>query len=245
MGGRRLTFRRLFGLDRSGPAAAADAGRQPAAPVDDPERDRLRAPGADPGVPVVALSSADGTDALAGDAVRGDRLGRLRRRDRGARDAPVQPPRRADGPGHRPPAGRLRASSSAGTSSCCRAGRSPCSRRASCDARARRATALQRGVELRINWPGRLAVAPVMGSFFFAMVGLGTLGEVLLYVGLALALRRDARCTVARRALRASSRRTARLHSLKLSLTFGLYCALRRCARRTSARRPGASRERR
>jgi cardiolipin synthase (CMP-forming) len=47
---------------------------------------------------------------------------------------------------------------------------------------------LSRGVELRINWPGRLAVAPVMGSFFFAMVGLGKVGEVMLYVGLALAL---------------------------------------------------------
>ena len=44
------------------------------------------------------------------------------------------------------------------------------------------------GVELKINWPGRLAVAPVMGSFFFAMVGLGTTGEVMLYVGMALAL---------------------------------------------------------
>jgi cardiolipin synthase (CMP-forming) len=44
------------------------------------------------------------------------------------------------------------------------------------------------GVELRINWPGRIGVAPVMGSFFFAMAGLRTLGEVLLYVGLALAL---------------------------------------------------------
>jgi cardiolipin synthase (CMP-forming) len=47
---------------------------------------------------------------------------------------------------------------------------------------------LARGVELRINWPGRLAVAPVMGAFFFALVGLRTLGEVLLYIGLALAL---------------------------------------------------------
>jgi cardiolipin synthase len=45
-----------------------------------------------------------------------------------------------------------------------------------------------RGVELRINWPGRLAVAPVMGSLFFAMAGLEGLGEVLLYIGLALAL---------------------------------------------------------
>ena len=48
--------------------------------------------------------------------------------------------------------------------------------------------ALKRGVELHINWPGRLAVAPVMGGLFFPMCGLGTLGEVLLYLGLALAL---------------------------------------------------------
>jgi cardiolipin synthase (CMP-forming) len=47
---------------------------------------------------------------------------------------------------------------------------------------------LKRGVDLRINWPGRLAVAPVMGGLFFPMTGLQTLGEVLLYVGLALAL---------------------------------------------------------
>ncbi len=47
---------------------------------------------------------------------------------------------------------------------------------------------LTRGVELRINWPGRLAVAPVMGAFFFAMVGWRTFAEVLLYIGLALAL---------------------------------------------------------
>jgi cardiolipin synthase (CMP-forming) len=47
---------------------------------------------------------------------------------------------------------------------------------------------LKRGVELRINWPGRLAVAPVMGGLFFPMCGLQTLGEILLYAGLALAL---------------------------------------------------------
>ncbi len=47
---------------------------------------------------------------------------------------------------------------------------------------------LRRGIDLRINWPGRLAVAPVMGGLFFPMTGLGRLGEVLLYAGLALAL---------------------------------------------------------
>ena len=48
--------------------------------------------------------------------------------------------------------------------------------------------AVRRGLELRINWPGRLAVAPVMGALFFALTGLTTLAEVLLYLGLALAL---------------------------------------------------------
>jgi CDP-diacylglycerol--glycerol-3-phosphate 3-phosphatidyltransferase len=47
---------------------------------------------------------------------------------------------------------------------------------------------LTRGVELRINWPGRISVAPLMGALFFAMVGLGGFAEVLLYVGLVLAL---------------------------------------------------------
>ena len=47
---------------------------------------------------------------------------------------------------------------------------------------------LKRGVELRINWPGRLSVAPLMGAFFFAMIGLEGFGAVLLYIGLALAL---------------------------------------------------------
>jgi cardiolipin synthase len=47
---------------------------------------------------------------------------------------------------------------------------------------------LKRGVDLHINWPGRLAVAPVMGGLFFPLCGLQTLGEVLLYSGLVLAL---------------------------------------------------------
>ena len=41
---------------------------------------------------------------------------------------------------------------------------------------------MTRGLELRINWPGRLAVAPVMGAIFFSMVPLADFAEVLLYV---------------------------------------------------------------
>lgn len=47
---------------------------------------------------------------------------------------------------------------------------------------------LRNGVDIKINWPGRIAVGPVMGSLFFPMTGLKTVGEVMLYAGLALAL---------------------------------------------------------
>jgi cardiolipin synthase len=46
---------------------------------------------------------------------------------------------------------------------------------------------LRRGLELKINWPGRAAVWPTMSAIFFALVGLSTLAEVLLYIGLVLA----------------------------------------------------------
>jgi cardiolipin synthase (CMP-forming) len=48
--------------------------------------------------------------------------------------------------------------------------------------------AVRRGVEVRINWPGRLSVPPVMGSMFFAMTGLLSFAEALLYLGVAMAL---------------------------------------------------------
>jgi cardiolipin synthase len=47
---------------------------------------------------------------------------------------------------------------------------------------------LGRGVDVRVNWPGRLSIPPLMGGIFFAMAGLHTLGEVLFMVGLALSL---------------------------------------------------------
>ena len=47
---------------------------------------------------------------------------------------------------------------------------------------------LRRGVEVKINWPGRVGVAPTMGAPFFAMAGVHWLALVMLYVGMALAL---------------------------------------------------------
>jgi cardiolipin synthase len=48
--------------------------------------------------------------------------------------------------------------------------------------------ALRRGVDIKINWPGRLSVTPVWSGLFFAMCGLQTFGAVLLYIGLVLAI---------------------------------------------------------
>jgi cardiolipin synthase len=44
--------------------------------------------------------------------------------------------------------------------------------------------ALRRGLELKINWAGRLGVAPTMGAPFFAIAGVHWLALVLLYVAL-------------------------------------------------------------
>lgn len=47
---------------------------------------------------------------------------------------------------------------------------------------------LNKGADIKVNWPGRIAVAPVMGSIFFAIASVDWLAEPLLYVGLVLAL---------------------------------------------------------
>ncbi len=44
-----------------------------------------------------------------------------------------------------------------------------------------------RGVELRVNWLGRWGVWPVMSALFFAMAGVGWLAHASLYLGLVLA----------------------------------------------------------
>jgi cardiolipin synthase (CMP-forming) len=48
--------------------------------------------------------------------------------------------------------------------------------------------ALSQRIEIKINWPGRLGVAPIVGAPFFAMAGVHWLALVLLYVGMVLTL---------------------------------------------------------
>lgn len=47
---------------------------------------------------------------------------------------------------------------------------------------------LKRGVEVEINWPGRVGVAPTMAAPLFAMAGVHWLGLIMLYSGLVLSL---------------------------------------------------------
>lgn len=48
--------------------------------------------------------------------------------------------------------------------------------------------AIHRKAEIKINWPGRLSVAPILGAPFFAMAGDHLLAEILLYIGMSLSL---------------------------------------------------------
>ena len=47
--------------------------------------------------------------------------------------------------------------------------------------------AQRRGLELKINWPGRLAVWPTMSAIFGGLVGWTGAATILLYIGLVLA----------------------------------------------------------
>jgi phosphatidylglycerophosphate synthase len=183
---RRLTFARLFGLDRSGPPPPATQSGSPLRPWTIPNAIGFTRLALIPVFLVVALSSGDGNSALAatlfavigwGDYADGIAARVTRQYSRlGALMDPVTD--------------RLLVVS--GAVVCWRFALLPRWALAILAARELLVLVLGRyglrhGVELRINWPGRLAVAPVMGSFFFAMAGLEDAGEVMLYVGLALA----------------------------------------------------------
>jgi cardiolipin synthase len=183
----RLTRKRLLGLDRSGPPPAATQSGSPLRPWTIPNAIGFARLALIPVFLVVALSSEDGVDALAatlfavigwGDYADGIAARVTRQYSRlGALMDPVTD--------------RLLIVS--GAVVCWRFDLLPRWALAVLAARELAMLALGRfglkhGVDLAINWPGRLAVAPVMGSFFFAMVGLEGAGEAMLYVGLALAL---------------------------------------------------------
>jgi cardiolipin synthase len=47
---------------------------------------------------------------------------------------------------------------------------------------------LRHGADIKVNWLGRAGVWPVFSALFFAMAGLETVGEICLYLGLVLVL---------------------------------------------------------
>jgi cardiolipin synthase (CMP-forming) len=47
---------------------------------------------------------------------------------------------------------------------------------------------MRHGADIKVNWLGRLGIWPVLGALFFAMTGLEKMGEILLYIGLAMVL---------------------------------------------------------
>ena len=73
---------------------------------------------------------------------------------------------------------------------------------------------LRHGVDIEVNWPGRISVFPIMGGIFFAMVFAGWVPKSLLIIGLALAIAADSALREDRSAGSSSgSRRRARRRS--------------------------------
>ncbi|MGC2372519.1 MAG: CDP-alcohol phosphatidyltransferase family protein [Solirubrobacteraceae bacterium] len=187
MSERSLTVRRLIGLDRSGPPPPETLAGQPLRPWTVPNAIGFARLALIPVFLVVALSSEDGVDALAatlfaaigwGDYADGIAARVTRQYSRlGTLMDPVTD--------------RLLVVS--GVVVCWSFDLLPRWALAVLVARELSMVALgryglKREVDLRINWPGRVSVAPLMGALFFAMTGLGGLAEVLLYVGLVLSL---------------------------------------------------------
>jgi cardiolipin synthase len=183
----RLTFRRLSGLDRSGPEPPQTRAGQPLRPWTIPNAIGFLRASLIPVFVATALSSDSGTDALPAilfaivawgdyaDGIAARATGQYSRL--GALLDPV--------------VDRLLVV--AGGVVCWHFESLPrwalavlVARELAMVALAR--AALARGLDVEINWPGRLAVWPVMSAIFFALVGEEALGEVLLYAGLALSL---------------------------------------------------------
>jgi CDP-diacylglycerol--glycerol-3-phosphate 3-phosphatidyltransferase len=197
----RLTFRRLSGLDRSGPPPPQTLAGQPWRPWTIPNAIGFVRLALIPVFLVLALTSDDGTDALPAvifavvawsdyaDGIAARLTGQYSRF--GALLDPV--------------VDRLLVV--AGVVVCWRFELLPRWALAVLVARelfmlVAGRLALARGVQIHINWWGRWSVWPLMSAIFFGLCGLGTLAEVLLYLGLFLALTatvfyvRDARAQI-------------------------------------------------
>ena len=185
IGGRRKGFRRQFGLDRSGPPPRQTRPGQPLRPWTIPNAVGFLRLAALPVFLVIAFSSGDGRDAWAavifcliavGDYVDGFLARATGQYSRmGAILDPV--------------VDRLTILS--GAAVCWHFELLP--RWALAVLVAREVVtailaqvALRRIGELEINWLGRIAVAPVMASIFFAMVSASPVWNVMLIVGVAL-----------------------------------------------------------
>jgi cardiolipin synthase (CMP-forming) len=184
---RQLTFRRLVGLDRSGPAPPETQAGAPLRPWTIPNAIGFLRAALIPLFLVLAFSSDSGTDALPAVLFAvvawGDYLDGIAARVTGqySRLGTILDPI-VD-----------RALILAGAVVCWHFELLP--RWGLAVLAAREAFMLvvgpplvRRGVDLKINWPGRISVFPLMSALFFGLCGLEDLARWLLYVGLVLAI---------------------------------------------------------
>jgi CDP-diacylglycerol--glycerol-3-phosphate 3-phosphatidyltransferase len=186
-GRRKLTFRRLFGLDRSGPAPRQTRPGQPLRPWTIPNLVGYIRLAALPVFLVIAFSSGDGREPAAAAIYlavsAGDYLDGFLARATGQYSRM--------GALLDPTVDRL--TILCGAAVCWHFELLP--RWALAVLAAREVltlvlaqVALRRGGEIEINWLGRIAVFPIMGAIFFAMVSTSVVWDVMLVAGVVLAI---------------------------------------------------------
>ena len=185
--GRRRSRRRLFGLDRSGPAPRQTRAGQPLRPLTLPNLIGYIRLAAIPVFLAIAFNSGDGRGRPRRIDLPRDRPRRPARRIRRPCDRSVQPPRRPPRPGRRPVDDPRR-------SRRLLAVRAPA--RTAIVLLAIREVAtlglarygLRHGADLEITWFGRIAVFLIMGGIFWSMVFDWLIIEIGFCVGVALAI---------------------------------------------------------
>jgi cardiolipin synthase len=186
-GRRKLTFRRLFGFDRSGPAPRQTRPGQPLRPWTVPNLVGYIRLAALPVFLVIAFSSGDGRDPAAAAIYlavsAGDYLDGFLARATGQYSRM--------GALLDPVVDRL--TILCGAAVCWHFELLP--RWALAILAAREVitlvlaqVALQRGGEIEINWLGRIAVWPIMAAIFFAMISASVVWDAILIAGVALAV---------------------------------------------------------
>ena len=162
--------RKLFGLDRTGPEPRQTRKGEPLRPLTLPNLVGYVRLGGDPALPLPRLRLRRRPQRGCGAGLPGDLARRLRRRLPRPGDRPVQPHGRDPRPGGRPPDDPLRRRRLLAFRAPAALGAGGCWSARELVTLGLAQYGLRHGIDIEVNWLGRVAVFPIMAAIFFSML---------------------------------------------------------------------------